>query len=125
MAAMSAISTADFLEDPARLDESTRLILAGKRLKLPAWFIGAVIGVCVLPLLLNGLGVSFDSTINFSPVAPGTTTAVVVDQQEGSGMGLAIVKKLVELHKGKISVVSEDGQRGSKFIFSWPSATQG
>ena len=36
---MSAISTADFLEDPARLDESTRLILAGKRLKLPAWFI--------------------------------------------------------------------------------------
>jgi len=47
------------------------------------------------------------------------------DQQEGSGMGLAIVKKLVELHRGKVSVVSEDGQRGTKFIFSWPSEIQG
>ena len=42
------------------------------------------------------------------------------DQQEGSGMGLAIVKKLVELHRGTIRVVSGNGERGAKFVFTWP-----
>ncbi len=80
MAAISAATTAGFLETPARLDESTRIFVAGTRLKLPVWFVGCVIGVCILPLLLNGLGVSFDSSIKFSPVAPDVTAAVAVDQ---------------------------------------------
>ncbi len=41
------------------------------------------------------------------------------DEVEGSGMGLAIVKKLVERYGGKISVASENG-RGTTFRFTWP-----
>lgn len=39
--------------------------------------------------------------------------------QEGSGIGLSIVKSLVELHRGKISVISEYG-KGTEFIIVLP-----
>jgi len=42
------------------------------------------------------------------------------DEVEGSGMGLAIVKKTVESVGGYVRVESYPPQRGSKFIFSWP-----
>jgi PAS domain S-box-containing protein len=41
------------------------------------------------------------------------------DQVEGSGMGLAFVKKTVESVGGAISVASA-GERGTVFSFSWP-----
>jgi two-component system CheB/CheR fusion protein len=41
------------------------------------------------------------------------------DQVEGSGMGLAIVKKTVESHGGQIAVASDLGQ-GATFRFTWP-----
>jgi len=40
---------------------------------------------------------------------------------EGSGIGLSIVKKIVELNGGTVSVQSEEG-RGSQFFVQWPKA---
>lgn len=42
------------------------------------------------------------------------------DEREGSGMGLAIVKKTVENFGGRITVRSESQERGTEFLFTWP-----
>ncbi len=43
------------------------------------------------------------------------------DQVEGSGMGLAVLKKLVETYNGAITVDSDpDMRRGSRFTVIWP-----
>jgi two-component system, NtrC family, sensor kinase len=46
-------------------------------------------------------------------------TDVGVQQSEGSGLGLAVSKRLVELHGGRIWVESEAGH-GSRFVFTLP-----
>ena len=40
-------------------------------------------------------------------------------QTEGSGLGLFIVKNIVESHNGKILVNSEEG-KGSEFVLTLP-----
>ncbi len=41
------------------------------------------------------------------------------DEREGSGIGLAIVKKIVESHGGSIRLESSPPRRGTAFIFTW------
>lgn len=41
------------------------------------------------------------------------------DELEGSGMGLALIKKIVEAYGGNIRIFSEG--RGCQFTFSWPT----
>jgi len=46
-------------------------------------------------------------------------TDVGVQQPEGTGLGLALSKRLVELHRGRIWVESQSGH-GSRFVFTLP-----
>lgn len=46
------------------------------------------------------------------------------DEIEGSGMGLALVKKIVETYGGKTSIAS-DGVRGTSIHFTWPVNIEG
>jgi signal transduction histidine kinase len=46
-------------------------------------------------------------------------TEVGVRQREGTGLGLALSKRLVELHRGRIWVESQAGH-GSRFVFTLP-----
>lgn len=44
------------------------------------------------------------------------------DDVEGSGMGLATIRKLVEHYGGKVAVVSDpEAKRGATFHFDWPA----
>lgn len=42
------------------------------------------------------------------------------DEKESSGLGLSIVKKLIEWQGGRVWIVSTAGQRGASFHFMWP-----
>ncbi|HSP86933.1 MAG TPA: two-component regulator propeller domain-containing protein [Ignavibacteriaceae bacterium] len=66
----------------------------------------------------NGIGIPADRLSNifdrFYQVDSSSTR-----EHEGTGIGLALTKELVELHKGKINVYSKEGE-GSEFIISLP-----
>jgi signal transduction histidine kinase len=102
----------NLLENAARFagDQRRPVVTIGSRGTAPD-------GHCVLFVRDNGMGVEprhhsriFDL---FEKLDPGT---------EGTGVGLAIVKRIVEVHGGRIWVESGGRGQGSTFCFTLPAA---
>jgi len=70
----------------------------------------------------TGIGIAQADTAklfqSFSQVDSGLTRS-----QEGTGLGLALVARLVELHRGGIALESEPG-KGSRFVITLPQAAE-
>ncbi len=66
----------------------------------------------------EGLGISdeFKNSL-FEPFT--TTSNIPTNQESKTGLGLAIAKKIIEIHGGTINFISEKG-KGSNFFFSLP-----
>ncbi|MBI4000107.1 MAG: HAMP domain-containing histidine kinase [Candidatus Omnitrophica bacterium] len=72
--------------------------------------------LCTLWVKDNGIGIKkefHDKVFQIFQRAPNQLKV------EGSGIGLSIVKKIVELNGGRVWVESEEGE-GSKFFVAWP-----
>ncbi len=71
---------------------------------------------CIVRVKDNGIGIPKDQLENiFKPFARVHTS----ETYEGSGLGLSIVQRIVEKHRGDIAVESEPG-KGTTFIVSLP-----
>jgi len=89
-------------------------------------------GRIALEVALEGQGLRFsvtDSGIGMSEAAIGHVFAMFAQEQSaldrsegGLGIGLALVKGLVELHGGSVSAYSEGANRGSRFVVTLPGA---
>ncbi len=103
----------------ALLDNSTKFTPKGGRVKVSA-SCGGEEGL-VIEVADSGIGIPVDERERvFQPyyqVGGASKKGEVV----GSGLGLAVIKSLVELHGGRLWVVSEVG-KGSTFSFSIPVA---
>jgi signal transduction histidine kinase/CheY-like chemotaxis protein len=81
-------------------------------------------GQVELRVVDNGVGISPELLGSvFDLFVQGTRT---LDRSEGGlGLGLSLVKSLVELHGGKVAAKSEGPGRGSEFSLTLPLATRG
>jgi signal transduction histidine kinase len=96
------------------LSNSVKYTDEGGKLEVHAKVNGQVIEVMVAD---NGYGISKESQEKiFEKFEQGKINR---DEKKGTGLGLFIVKNLVELHGGKIWVESEEG-KGSEFHFTVP-----
>jgi PAS domain S-box-containing protein len=76
---------------------------------------------CQVSVSDNGIGIKKeDQEQLFKPFYQVNNS--IVGEKKGTGLGLALVKEIVEMHGGQIWVESEYGS-GSRFIFTLPLAT--
>lgn len=73
----------------------------------------------VISIKDNGTGIPADK-LNFIFERFGQVDKTLARNKEGSGIGLSLVKSIVDMHEGNIEVLSEFGQ-GSEFIIELPS----
>jgi PAS domain S-box-containing protein len=89
----------------------------GGEINIHASLEGKMVRISVID---NGMGISSeDQKKLFSPFTQLDNS--VSKQHEGTGLGLALVKELVELHGGRVWVESEVG-KGSSFTFELPAS---
>jgi signal transduction histidine kinase len=96
------------------LSNSVKYTDEGGKLQVSSKRVGDAVEVVVKD---NGFGISKESQKKiFEKFEQGSISR---DEKKGTGLGLFIVKNLIELHKGKIWVESEEG-KGSEFHFTVP-----
>lgn len=88
----------------------------GGEINIRTNLVGSMVRISVID---NGIGISSDDQKKlFTPFTQLDNS--VSKQYEGTGLGLALVKELVELHGGRVWVESEPG-KGSNFTFELPA----
>ncbi len=99
------------------LDNAAKYTPPGGQIRMAARAGGGFVNIDISD---NGIGIAADVQPKifemFAQVSPGTKA------HEGLGIGLALVKQLVELHGGTISVSSEGLNLGSRFQVRLPLA---
>ncbi|MFN2370332.1 MAG: ATP-binding protein [Candidatus Krumholzibacteriia bacterium] len=110
--------------DPLRLTQILRNVVSNsiKYNVESGWIRLSVVpgdGYARIAVADGGIGMSEDELrVLFQPYTRGATQRTI----KGVGLGVVIVKKLVEAHGGEVHVVSEPG-RGTLFSFTIPLAT--
>ena len=75
---------------------------------------------CQVSVIDNGIGIKKeDQERIFEPFS--RLNSKLAEERVGTGLGLAVVKQIVERHGGRIWVESEFG-KGSRFVFTVPLA---
>ncbi len=98
------------------LGNAIKFTPSGGEINIHASLKGNMVRVSVID---NGIGISAeDQKKLFTPFTQ--LDNFVSKQHEGTGLGLALVKELVELHGGRVWVESEAG-KGSNFTFELPA----
>ena len=100
------------------LNNAAKYTPPGGRVELSSWLDGSWVQVEVAD---SGIGMSRQTLASaFDLFAQGQ---ISIDRQQGGlGIGLALVKKLVELHGGRVQAASEGLGCGSRFTVSLPLA---
>jgi CheY-like chemotaxis protein/two-component sensor histidine kinase len=114
--------------DPARLEQILSNLLSnaarytpeGGEIQVTAEFVNTQI---VIRVIDNGIGIACDLLpYVFDLFAQGERTSARTEG--GLGIGLTIVKKLVELHAGSVSARSDGPGKGSTFTVRLPAAKE-
>ena len=99
------------------VDNSSKFTPAGGKLKIEAVREG---DWCRVNVIDNGIGIKEEDQERIFEPFCGVDDSLVTERN-GTGLGLAVVKQIVERHGGRVWVESEWG-RGSRFSFTMPLA---
>jgi signal transduction histidine kinase len=98
------------------VDNAIKFTTPGGRIVAESFLKGGMVNVEVVD---SGVGIPANILPRvFEKFQQGSN--IYIKENKGAGLGLFIVKSLIELHKGKISVESQVG-KGTKFAFTLPA----
>jgi signal transduction histidine kinase/ActR/RegA family two-component response regulator len=121
------VDSAPVLGDETRLEQiATNLVENACKYTPPGGHITVRVaaegGAAVLEVADDGMGIAPELLPHvFEPFTQGERT---LDRAQGGlGLGLPVVKRLVELHGGSVAVHSDGAQQGSRFVVRLPLST--